>query len=258
MTTTTTHRFPAPTRRRGPHGAALRTAVVAVAQISGFFWLAIVPIAVGVVASNARTVGVSESIVTSLSNTPRWFALAMGIVLIAAYLRPHVASGRTRRLLLQASTVAVVVLALASAAVITAGMVVERTVYEANGWPLAIATGHVFTSTDQLGLAFVENALIMTVFGVTGLLIGISYRVLSPGRASFAIPLTASPALLALAAIELRATSDLGGRLGIEGLPPAVTLATFVVLAAAAYAAAARLIRGVQVQRDAGSSSSGG
>lgn len=244
MTTTSPIPLPAPPRLGGPTRAAYRTALRDVAWIGGIFWVVILAVAVGVVVSNSRTVGVAESIVTSLSNTPRGFVLAMGITLVTVNFTPHVASGRTRRLLVQSSAGALAVLVLASAAIVSVGLVVERSVYEANGWPLGIRTGHLFDSTDQVGLAFVENLTVLSVFGAAGLLIGAAYRTWGAARASLALPLTASPALLALAVIELRSTSDLGGRVGFEGLSAPVSLAAFVVLAAVAYAAAARLARG--------------
>lgn len=243
MTTTTLVPPVANVRPRGSVGDALRRYTAAALGIGGYFWATLVVVAAGVVYSNSRTVGVTESIVASGSNAPRFFALAMGITLVVTYLTPHVASGRTRASLVGTVTGALGVLGVVSAVILTVGFQVERTVYEANGWPIGIRTGHTFTSTDQVGPVLVENLLVIIVFGLAGLLIGTGYRVWGGARASFALPLTALPALLALAVLELRATSDLGARWGVQGLSAPATYAVLALLAAATYGVAARVVR---------------
>src|SRR5690606_8594597 len=105
---------------------------------SAWVWLGFALLAVGLNESNARTVGVTESVVASLGVTPRQFLFAFAITLIASWFVPHVASGRTRRSLVTACAAAVLVTAAVYAALLTLAFQLERPVYERRGWPLEL------------------------------------------------------------------------------------------------------------------------
>lgn len=211
---------------------------------SSWVWLGFVLFAWGITRSNDATVGVTESVVGSLSITPRQFLFAYGIVVVAVWFVPHVASGRTRRSLVTASAAAVGVAALGYGALLTAAFWLERPVYEANGWPLTMRTGHIFTSGDEVGLVLTESVLVALAFGFAGLAVGAGYRRFGAARGTLALVFTATPMLAAAAALELRASSALGEALGVEGLSAPVTLAVIAVLAAVSLVTAYRLVRG--------------
>ena len=247
MTTTTAP--PGETPRTGPGPRALdRTAFASVLRwvtfASSWVWLGFVLFAVGITRSNDATVGVTESVVGSLSITPRQFLFAYGIVVVAGWCVPHVASGRTRRSLVTASAAAVGVAAIGYGALLTAAFWVERPVYEANGWPLTLRTGHVFASGEQVGLVLAESVLIALALGFAGLAVGAGYRRFGGSRGTLALLFTATPMLAATAALELRASSALGEALGVTGLSAPATLVVIAVLAAISLGTAYRLVRG--------------
>ncbi len=214
------------------------------AFFSFWVWLGFGLMAWGVARSNAATVGVSESVVATTAVIARMFVLAFAVTILARGLVPHVASGRTRRSLITNAAVAVVLTAVVYAALTTVAFQVERPIYIERGWPLTSQTGHVFTSSDQVGLVLAESFGITGALGMAGLAIAAGFRRLGALRGTLALPLTAGPALAATAALELRAGSGIGATLGITGLSAPVTLAVLTVLAALSLLTAYRLVRG--------------
>lgn len=225
---------------RTSFASALRWIVFA----SSWVWLGFALFAVGITRSNDATVGVTESIVGSLSVTPRQFLFAYAITVVAVWFVPHVASGRTRRSLITASVAAVAVAALGYALLLTAAFWIERPVFEANGWPLTIRTGHLFTSGDQVALVLAESFAIAVAVGFAGLAVGAGYRRFGWLHGTVALLFTATPMLAATAALELRATSGIGETLGLTGLSAPVTFAVLAGLAAISLVTAYRLVSG--------------
>lgn len=211
---------------------------------SVWVWLGFVLMAWGVAESNSRTVGVTESVVATMSVTTRMFVPAFAIMIVARGLVPHVASGRTRRSLITAGAVAITLTAAVYGALLTLAFQVERPVYLERGWPLQWRTGHVFTSSDQVGLVFAESFLIAGTLGLAGLAIAAAYRAWGPVRGTLALPLTAGPLLLATAALALRESSGIGSTLGVVGLSAPMTLTVLVALGALSLLTAYRLVRG--------------
>lgn len=209
---------------------------------SAWVWLGFALFAWGITRSNDATVGVSESVVGSLSVTPRQFLFAYGIVVVAAWFVPHVASGRTRRSLVTSSAAAVGVAAIGYGVLLTVAFWLERPLYEANGWPPTIRTGHVFTSGDQVGLVLAESVVIAAAMGFAGLAVAAGYRRFGAGRGTVALLITATPMLAATAALELRATSALGESLGVTGLSTPATFAVLIALGALSLLTAYRLV----------------
>ncbi|MDQ2623694.1 MAG: hypothetical protein M3Y20_00900 [Actinomycetota bacterium] len=232
---------------RGPRAldrTAFASALRWIVFASSWVWLGFVLFAIGVTRSNVATVGVTESIVGSLSVTPRQFLFAFAITIVAMWFVPHVASGRTRRSLVSASAAAVGVAALGYGVLLTVAFWVERPVYEANGWPLTLRTGHLFSSGDQVGLVLVESVAIAVAVGFAGLAVGAGYRRFGWLHGSVALLFTATPMLAATAALELRASSGIGEALGVTGMSAPATLAVLAGLAAVSLLTAYRLVRG--------------
>lgn len=211
---------------------------------SVWVWIGFGLTAWGIAESNSRTVGVSESVVATMAVVTRMFVLAFAVTILARGLVPHVASGRTRRSLITNGALAVALTAAAYAVLTTVAFQVERPIYIERGWPLTWRTGHVFTSSDQVGLVLVESFLITGALGMAGLAVAAGYRGLGALRGTLALPLTAGPALLATAALELRAGSGIGANLGITGLSATATLVVLAVLGALSLLTAYRLVRG--------------
>jgi len=251
MSTTTTTTGPDGLVRRPPaldrhaFGSALRWLAFA----SSWVWLGFVLFAVGITRSNVSTVGVTESVVGSLSITPRNFLFAFAITVLAVWFVPHVASGRTRRALVTASAAAVSVAAAGYAVLLTVAFQVERPVYEANGWPLVIRTGHVFGSGDQVGLVLLESFVIAAAVGFAGLAVAAGYRRFGGVRGTLALAFTATPMLAASALLELRASAGIGEALGVDGLSAPVTLVAIAALGAVSLATAYRLVHGAPASR---------
>lgn len=242
---TTAHQAtPRGTTPRGLDLSAVRPLLRWIVLASSWVWLGFGLFAWGITRSNDGTVGVTESVVGSLSVTPRQFLFAYAITVLAVWFVPHVASGRTRRSLVTASAVAVAVAALGYAALLTLAFWLERPIFEANGWPLTLRTGHVFTSGDQVGLVLLESFAIALALGMAGLAVGAGYRRFGGVRGTVALLFTATPMLAATAVLELRATSGIGDALGVSGLSAPLTLAVILALAAVSLLTAYRLVRG--------------
>lgn len=249
MTTTTAPRDRAPRSGRADRQSAvdafvLRSQLRWLAFASMWVWLGFWLFAWGITRSNDATVGVSESVVGSLSVTPRQFLFAYGIVIVAAWFVPHVASGRPRRSLATTSAAAVLVMAASYGVLLAVAFWVERPVFEARGWPLTIRTGHVFARGDEVALVLTESVLVAAALGLAGLAVGAGYRRLGGWGGTFALPLTAGPMLAATAVLELRASSGLGAALGVEGLSAPATFAALAALGVISLLTTYRMLHG--------------
>ena len=155
-----------------------------------------------------------------------------------------VANGGTRRSLVTASAIAVTIAAAVYAVLLTLAFRVEVPVYESRGWPLDIRTGHLFESGIEWPLVLAESFAIAIAVGLAGLAVGAGYRRFGGARGTLALAFTATPMLLATAALELRASSGLGARLGVVGLSVPLTFAVLALTSVVSLMTAYRLLDG--------------
>lgn len=214
------------------------------ALASVWVWLGFALLAWGITRSNAATVGVTESVVGSLSVTPRNFLVGFAITVMVAWFVPHVATGGTRRSYVTSAAIVVVLGAAAYAVLLTLAFRLEVGIYEANGWPLVQRTGHLFSSGEQSGLVLAESFAVAAALALSGLAIGAGYRRLGGLRGTYALLVTATPALVATAVLEVRASSGLGAALGVRGLSAPATFAVLAALALVSLVTAYRLAHG--------------
>lgn len=105
---------------------------------------------------------------------PSWFSLALGVMAMQ-YLPTLVAQGVTRRRYVLAAGLALAVVALLAGVLVAAGYAVESRLYETVGMEATLRGDHAFASTNQYLLVIAESAVRALLFGLTGLLIGLSY-----------------------------------------------------------------------------------
>lgn len=190
------------------------------------------------------------SMMSMLTQGPRWFMFVMGIVLVSAHLGPHVAAGMTRRSFVSELTVALVGAALVLAALITAGFAVEHRVHTGLGWSAELLDNHVFTAGDQVGLVLLENAAVTPALAVSGMLVGATYYRLGGWRGTLLLPLTVGAGLQAGAILQVEWVGEIWSPAALTGLPLAVR--TVVVAVVVAMVAATHVtLRRVHVRHDA-------
>ena len=108
-------------------------------------------------------------------NAPKWFLFAMGITLVKVYLAPLVAAGVTRARVASAAAIALLGAATVLALLAPVGFMIESVYGRTFGWEPVLQFGHLFTSTGQPLIVFVEYLLSGTLYAYTGLLVGFTY-----------------------------------------------------------------------------------
>lgn len=105
---------------------------------------------------------------------PSWFSLALGVMAVQ-YLPTLVAHGVTRTRYVLATGLALALIALLAGVLVAAGYAVEARLYERIGMEPTLQGEHAFAVPSQYVLVIVETAVRSLLFGLTGLLIGLTY-----------------------------------------------------------------------------------
>lgn len=158
--------------------------------------------AIGVGVANWGTPGVATSVWASAIWLLQWVAFPGGIA-VGFCVPVLVVHGLTRRTATAGGALAVIGLALGTAAMVQVGLAVEWLIYRAAGVPYRVGGGHLFRTIDQVHLVLAEHALNLAAFLVTGLLIFLVYYRLGGWWGTLALPLTLllpAGAVLALSA----------------------------------------------------------
>ena len=178
----------------------------------------------------------------------RLFALFWVVWLIPTYLAPYVAHGVTRREFVASTVVFVVAEAALLAALVTAGYLVERLVFEAADWPHVLTDDHAFGSPTHAATVFVSYGLTFLVWASVGAMVTAGFYRHEGGWGLVALPvgiLLLVPSDLAVDSGGppfLEAFLDLGGgRLGLA-------LLLCLPSAALALAGAWALLRDVPIR----------
>ncbi|GAA0610521.1 hypothetical protein HPO96_29780 [Kribbella sandramycini] len=186
--------------------------------------------------------GTGNSIWDYGTQSPKYFSMAAGISLAPAYLNLLVAQGVTRRMFSVAAGIFLALAATTTALLWVLGYQVERVVYDAQGWGQSLENAHLFSSTSQAGLIFVEFFLLIVSHEATGWLLGVTFYRFGFWRGLVLIPLSLLPA----AATEFLLVSQwLAGPLsGVYERPPlAIAVPAVLVVTALGLYAGHRVLR---------------
>ncbi|MBD7919987.1 hypothetical protein H9657_17080 [Cellulomonas sp. Sa3CUA2] len=180
--------------RVSPTAHTARRLAVALLQMAGWFWgIAIVAIVAGNVIGWAVAGATDVSIAIYARQAATWFPFSLAIMLVAAYLRVHVAAGMTRRSFVRAALVVEVGAGLAYAAVLTALVLAERAVHDALGWDSVITEVQVSDASSPVWALFLDQAVPFVLGNLSGLLVGVVYLRGGAWWGTLTLPLTVGP-----------------------------------------------------------------
>lgn len=232
----------APTVRPAAAGPAARTArrlVRAQLLVGRWFWAIVL---VGAVVASVvvhRNGNPDLSVVAQARQAGIWFPFSMHVVVATSVLAPHLAAGMTRRSYVRGALTCAVVIAALYAALMTAALLVERVWYQSNDWAWSLQVLALSSDQPQVGLIFVDHALMFLVANLSGLLVGAVYQAHRGWWGTLTLPLTVGPIVLTggLLADDLLpwATDVIGGTAGVVACVLLLAVAT-----GAAFAAVAR------------------
>ncbi|MFS0703871.1 hypothetical protein AB6N23_05045 [Cellulomonas sp. 179-A 9B4 NHS] len=246
MTTATATR---PVTRPSPLRHALRVQLRLVAPLTLWFWAIAV---VGAVVATVVLAAVRDDVVTTVVGLARqggiWVLFAQSIVLVAVYLRVHVAAGMTRRVFVRSSAVTAVGVGVLYGVVLTVLVLLEGVVHDALGWDTTVTDALLPGPHDSAAALLAEYVPMHVVASVTGLLVGSAYQRLGGWWGTLALPLTFLPlaALLSLSAGQVGPVT-LAEPLG-AGAATAVHVLGALVLTAVATAAHAAVTRSLPLR----------
>jgi len=167
---------PTPAPRDVPRSVVFRHLVQVQGRIVGLYWVIVVVAFALIGAAYAFfSRNVELSVWDWATQSPKYFLLAMGTILTAAYLPVFVAHGVTRRTFALMATVWVLLVTVSAGVIMALGYLVEGFVYDAAGWPQALTSPHLYDSAGESVLIFTEFALLTLGHMVTGWLIGTGY-----------------------------------------------------------------------------------
>lgn len=237
---------PLPARAASPTRHALRTSVAATATLGAWFWVVVlVGATVGTVVA-ARVAGsVDVSVIAFARQGAIWFPFSLTIVLVATYLRVHVAAGMTRRSFVRATLLAALAAGAGHTVVMTVLVLAERALHGVLGWDARITDTLLPGPHATVGALLAELGPVLVLANLSGLLVGVVYLRTGGWWGTVALPLTVGPLLLAQA---LDGTEDgLLRWLPEAAVAPAHVLGT-ALLGAAVAAAYVALVRGAPVR----------
>ncbi|SFJ68516.1 hypothetical protein [Cellulomonas sp. KH9] len=241
MTTTVAAR-PSPTAHTARRlGAALAT-------MAWIFWAIAVVAAVTATLVAWRVAGsVDVSIMVYARQAATWFPFSLGIMLVAAYLRVHIASGMTRRTFVRAALLVEVAAGVGYAAVFTALVLLERAVHDALGWGAVITEVQLADEYASAGAMLLEMSVTCVVANLSGLLVGAVYQRFGAWAGTLTLPLTVGPLVLLLYIPGVRFVDLPGVWTTTAAGHLALAVGVGVVLAAVMAAVFAALVRRLQL-----------
>lgn len=160
-----------------------------------WYWPIVVVITIAIAVVQRRLDAIEGSVFLGVGLSVNGFLFVMGIIMTSALIAVHVAAGGTRRAFARGTGVAAIVTAVGSALLLTAGLVVERLIFRAQGWSWE---QDILRLYDEHG--FVMGALVMALLCATYLLVGsgvaMGYYRWGGWRGTAALPAVIWPILL--------------------------------------------------------------
>lgn len=192
-------------RLRGAIGSARPQWVRAAAthlQVYLFLWVcawAVVVVGIALALVIVERVGaVTVSVAQFVRDGPLvWFLFAIGVVVVSAYLTPHVANGMTRRSFGRGALLAGTVNGVLNGVTAAAVVLLEGVLYDRMGW----THGTPGDSSEPgiweqgAGVVVLDHTLTALAGSVSGLLVAVTYYRLGGWWGTLALPLTVLPVL---------------------------------------------------------------
>jgi hypothetical protein len=166
-------------------------------MILGYCLVMVVTFALGGLITQYVGGGVDHSMWDYGTQSPKYFSAAIGITLTPALFTLMIAHGVTRRMFAVASSIMLVGAATAIALLWVVVYQVERVIYDAAGLTQTLTNQHLFTTTSQVGLIFLEYFLLIVSHEVAGWLIGIGFYRFGFWKGLALLPLGLVPAAAA-------------------------------------------------------------
>lgn len=170
----------------------------------------------------------------------RWPIAVCGFLIISTFSRMFVVNGVTRRRLGDAATVTLVLFSLLSGTYITVGFVIERLVFDANGWPQMNDERNLTYGAIGYATVLLTYTAVAAAYFVTGWLIAILFN----READIVVAVLGIPLALVPAAVCEFLLTPIGGGGQIQALGDLMTMPmwistpiTLAVIAAAVVAA---------------------
>lgn len=212
-------------------------------MILGYWAIMLIAFAVGGFIVQTVSGGTGYSTWDYGTQSPKYFSMAVGIMLAPAYLKLLVAQGVTRRMFSVASSIFLVGAALATALLWVLVYQVERVIYDWQGWAAAMQNQHLFTSRSQAGLIFTEFFLLIVAHEAAGWLLGITFHRLGFWRGVLLLPLSVLPAAATEFLLIAQWLAEPLSSLGYNRPPLAVAVPSVVVVTAAGLYAGHLILR---------------
>ncbi|MGW6282310.1 hypothetical protein [Kribbella sp. NPDC055071] len=175
---------------------------------------------------------VHNSIWDYSTQSPKYFSMAIGITITPAYLTLMVAQGVTRRMMSVAASIYLTGAAAATALLWALGYLLERAIYDWQGWEQTFANTHLFSKPTQSGLIFTEFFLLILSHEVSGWLLGITFYRFGFWTGLLLLPLSLIPAASAEFLLVAQWLADVLNRLNYHRPPLAVAVPSVLVASA--------------------------
>ncbi|MBO0923595.1 hypothetical protein J1G44_03755 [Cellulomonas sp. zg-ZUI199] len=241
MTTTVATR-PSPTVRTA------RVLGAVLLSMAGIFWaLAVVAVVIATLVVWRVNGSADVSIAVYARQAATWFPFSLGIMLVGAYLRVHIASGVTRRTFVRAALLVELAAGVGYAAVFTALVLLERAVHDALGWESVITEIQLADESASTGAMLLELSVTFVVANLSGLLVGAVYLRFGAWVGTLTLPLTVGPLVLLLYIPGARYVDLPGIWTTTAAGHLALAVGVGVVLAAAMAAVFAALVERLQL-----------
>ncbi|WP_112242643.1 hypothetical protein [Kribbella monticola] len=166
-------------------------------MILGYCLVMVVTFALGGLITQFVGGGVDHSMWDYGTQSPKYFSAAIGITLTPALFTLMIAHGVTRRMFALAGSIMLVGAAAAIALLWVVVYQVERVIYDAAGLTQTLTNQHLFTTTSQVGLIFLEYFLLIVSHEIAGWLIGIGFYRFGFWKGLALLPLGLIPAAAA-------------------------------------------------------------
>jgi hypothetical protein len=234
--------------------AVTRTQIRAGAPLVAGYWSIMLAIYAAIM-TVILTVGDTDVSIwaTSGGSAPKYFLMAIGIMLTTAYLPVYVGNGVTRRDFARAASGYVVAVAAVYAVIMTLGFAVEYALYSDADLFGDLTDPYPVRSVADALTVLVEEVFVGIAYLCVGWLLGTCFYRLGTWWGIGLIPVTLVPAVVAEVGFDsLWAGYGINNGLGIEPPPLWVGVLIAVVAIAAAWIANFALIRAVAIKKVSG------
>jgi hypothetical protein len=212
-------------------------------MLTGYWAVMVVAMFFGGVVIQSLSGGVHTSAWDFGTQSPKYFAIAIGTALTPAYFSLLISQGLTRRMFSVAAGIYLTGAAVATSVLWVLVYQVERGLYAWQGWTDKLTNPHLFTDPSQAGLIFAEFFLLILSHEVTGWLLGITFVRLGFWRGVLALPLAVLPAAAAEFLLVAQWLANVLENTGYHRPPLAIAVPSVLVVSALGLYAGYRILQ---------------